>query len=304
MQYRTDMALERAQDAGSIPGVNIKESKGKGFTRTDVCIQNDDAAHRLQKPKGTYITFETDEIRQLSQEAHRLLAKSIASALSPLLPDAGDVLIVGLGNRSITSDALGTRTAEKLLVTRHLKGTLPSSLNDRLRGVCVLSPGVLGITGIESCDLVRAAVEHVHPSAVVAIDALAARACTRIGRAIQITDTGIQPGSGVGNHRMGLTENTLGVPVIALGVPTVVHAQVIVREALETLFENAKAEIADAETLSRQLMGANEKALVVTPRDVDVLIAAQAALIAQSLNLALQTRLSEEEISLLMHENI
>lgn len=293
MQYRTDLAMERAQDSGNMGGVCMWNAQAGPFSICEIEIQSAEAAERLQKPAGRYITLETPPIHGLSAEERQALAREMAERLAPLLPPFGDVLTVGLGNRHITSDALGSRVAEGVLVTRHLKDTLPDSLRGRLRGVSALCPGVLGITGMETADMVRGAVEQTRPSAVIAIDALSARACGRIGTAIQITDTGILPGSGVGNHRAGLTRDTLGVPVIAIGVPTVVYSAVIVRDALAAL----RAE--HPEELARQL---TDQDMVVTPREIDQMVGELSQVLSTGINLALQPRMDANEIATLMNE--
>ncbi len=308
MQFRTDLAMERAAGLREISGVRMSSAQLDGFTRSEVDIDTDDAAQRLQKPCGRYITFETEPVHTLSQEARLNLSQEIADTLKALLPPFGDVLIIGLGNRHITSDALGTRVTEKVLVTRHLKGALPGSLRGRLRGVCALAPGVLGVTGIETADMVRGTVEQTKPSAVIAVDALSARECARIGTAIQITDTGIQPGSGVGNHRAGLTRETLGVPVIAVGVPTVVYSAVIVRDALSLLMDSmpdgSQEHEAAADALSERITQHKLGELVVTPREIDQMVGELSQVLAMAMNLALQERLSREEILMLTNESL
>ena len=295
MQYRTDLAMERAQDSGNMGGVCMRNAQAGPFSICEIEIQSAEAAERLQKPAGRYITLETPPIHGLSAQERQTLAREIAERLAPLLPPFGDVLTVGLGNRHITSDALGSRVAEGVLVTRHLKDTLPDSLRGRLRGVSALCPGVLGVTGMETADMVRGAVEQTRPSAVIAIDALSARACGRIGTAIQITDTGILPGSGVGNHRAGLTRDTLGVPVVAIGVPTVVYSAVIVRDALAAL----RAE--RPEELARQL---TDQDMVVTPREIDQMVGELGQVLSMGINLALQPRMDANEIATLMNETL
>jgi len=306
MQYRTDLAMERAQSLGDIPGVRMCATPMGCFTRSEVDVQEAAAAARLQKPRGRYITFECAPVHSLSQESRQNLSQEIARTLQSMLPPFGDVLAVGLGNRHITSDALGSRVIEGVLVTRHLKDALPPSLQGRLRGVSALCPGVLGITGMETADMVRGAVEQTHPAAVIAVDALSARECARIGTAIQITDTGIQPGSGVGNHRTGLTRETLGIPVIAVGVPTVVYSTVIVRDALALLLadfpESGENRVGAADALARHLTDLPLGELVVTPREIDQLVGELGQVLAMGLNLALQPRLNAQEIATMMNE--
>ena len=189
---------------------------------------------------------------------------------------------------------------ERLLVTRHLEG-LP------LRPVCALAPGVLGVTGMETADLVQGAAEHAKPCAIIAIDALSARECRRIGAVIQVTDTGIQPGSGVGNHRAGITRETMGVPVIAVGVPTVVYGSVIIRDALRQLLDDypdASEREAAAYALAQRILSQPLGEMVVTPREIDQLVAELSQVIGMSLNLALQPQLSREEILMLTNEGL
>ena len=298
MQYRTDLAMECISDQGVMEGVHTEQSRIHGFTRQLVQIETPSAAEALRKQQGAYITFHLNPLRELDQPSRAHLAQAVAESLSPMLPGGGDVLVVGLGNRRITSDALGTKTAESVLVTRHLKDVLPESLQNRLRGVCTFSPGVLGITGMETADLVRGAVAHVQPAAVIAIDALAAHECARIGTTIQLTDTGIQPGSGVGNHRQGLNKKTLGVPVIAIGVPLVVYTGVIIHNALSAaLLPNDASMQKKTEQLIERILSEHVGEMVVTPREIDELVNGLAQIIAMSINLALQPKLSPQEIS-------
>lgn len=307
-QYRTDLAMESIQDAGALAGVRVENATLGAFSRNIVQIESEEAARQLQKARGRYITFHAQQPKLLSQQEKADLADLIAGSLRHLIPQQGEILIVGLGNRRITSDALGSRVTESVLVTRHLKNVLSPSLQGRLRGVCALSPGVLGVTGMETKDIVRGAVDHVKPAAVIAVDALSARECARIGTTIQLTDTGIQPGSGVGNHREGLTMETLGVPVIAIGVPLVVYTAVIVRDALGILLsdmedtdENREAA---AESLVQRILNESIGEMVVTPREIDEMVAALAQVIALALNIALQPRLSRQEITMLTHETL
>lgn len=305
MQYRTDLAMERAADHPDITGVQVINTQAGDCARCEVRIESEEAARQLQKPCGRYITFEIPPLHQMAQPARAELAQTIADTLQSLLPPDGDVLIVGLGNRRITSDKLGSQVVETLLVTRHLRGHLSQPLLDRLRGVCALAPGVLGVTGMETADLVQGAAEHAKPCAIIAIDALSARECRRIGAVIQVTDTGIQPGSGVGNHRAGITRETMGVPVIAVGVPTVVYGSVIIRDALRQLLDDypdASEREAAAEALAQRILSQPLGEMVVTPREIDQLVAELSQVIGMSLNLALQPQLSREEILMLTNE--
>lgn len=307
-QYRTDLAMERVNDFGEIPGVRVENTAIGAFSRNIVQIESENAAKQLQKACGRYITFHAQQLKLLSQEEKAEFAALVAQSLSHMLPKEGEILVVGLGNRRITSDALGSRVTESVLVTRHLKDVLSPSLLGRLRGVCALSPGVLGVTGMETKDIVRGAVDHVKPAAVIAVDALSARECARIGATVQLTDTGIQPGSGVGNHREGLTRETLGVPVIAIGVPLVVYTAVIVRDALGILLSDMKdtedSRQTTADSLVQRILNESIGEMVVTPREIDELVAALSQIIALAINIALQPKLSRQELTMLTHETM
>ncbi len=306
MQIRTDLAMESREINGGLSGIAIHSCRRGAIEETHVCVETEEAARALEKARGTYITLSHSALAQCPAEERADMARAIAEALGRLLPSFGDVLVVGLGNRRMTADALGSRVLEDLLVTRHLRDIPDESLHGRLRGVCAVAPGVLGVTGLETAEVVQGIVEHVRPAAIVAIDALAARESSRICTTVQITDTGIRPGSGVGNHRAGLTKETLGVPVIAIGVPMVVYASVIARDALSLLLEDIgmdESEHAQAmDTLIGKLTNQGMGELVVTPREVDELVGRVSRILADGLNLAFQPRLSEEEIQLLSHD--
>ena len=271
-----------------------------------VKIESEEAAKALEKDRGAYITLSHPMLSHAEAKERKEIAQSLARVIRELTPTEGDILVVGLGNRYMTADSLGSRVVEDLLITRHMKDVTGASLKNRLRGVCGVAPGVLGITGMETAEMIKGIAEHVHPAAVIAIDALAARESSRICTTIQVTDTGIRPGSGVGNHRAGLNRKTLGVPVIAVGVPMVVYAAVIARDALSLLLkdmdiqeeEHEQAMDSMVDRITRQGLGD----LVVTPREVDELVGRVARIISDGLNLALQPELSLEEIQYLSHD--
>ena len=291
-----------------IEGVSTEDYRVCGIEIYSVEIRTEEAARRMGKPIGRYVTLSDERLSSADIAEKDGLADAIRQTVFEMLPPSGDVLVVGLGNRKITADALGSRVLENLLVTRHMKSVTRDALSGRLRGVCAVAPGVLGVTGLETAEVVKGILERARPAAVIAIDALAARETRRIGTTLQITDTGIRPGSGVGNHRMGLTRETLGVPVLALGVPMVVYASVIARDALSLLFqdlaidESSHAEAVDAliRKVAREPLGD----LVVTPREVDDMVGRVAFVIAEGLNRALQPKLSKEEITSYSHESL
>ena len=304
MQIRTDLAAE-AGPGGPLAGIETNTRRAGSVEEYRVVIHTAEAARQMGKAAGVYITLTNLDLARAGAGERAAMSGALADALKSMLPPSGDVLIVGLGNRRITADALGSRVLESLLVTRHMQEVTESSVAGRLRGVCAVAPGVLGVTGLETAEVIKGIVEHVKPASVVAIDALAARETSRICTTLQVTDTGIQPGSGVGNHRMGLTQETLGVPVIAIGVPMVVYASVIARDALTMLVsdlgmkeeEHAQAMDALVGKVTRQTLGD----LVVTPREVDDLVGAVAEIIAGGLNAALQPQLSADEIESFAH---
>ncbi len=300
-QIRTDLAMEsaRAQGAGNLPGVSVSTWDEAGVTITEVVIENGEGARLLGKPLGKYVTLECQALAEHSTEARDASAALLGEELARLLPEGeGPVLVVGLGNRSVTPDALGPKCVDGTLVTRHLFEALPDAVDERMSAVCAVAPGVLGITGVETQEMVQGIVEHVQPRAVIAIDALAAQAVTRIGTTIQLTDSGIQPGSGVGNHRKALSSETLGVPVVSMGVPTVIYAASIVRDALVALGGEGHEDA--VQQMEKDLREGAFGEMIVTPREVDGIVAEVAKVIASGINRALHPGLSDREIRTMM----
>ena len=281
---KIDLALEArewASGAGEPAGVRCREETCRGLALTRVTVESREGARALGKPRGTYLTLTLPDLPG-DRESLLSAAEAVADQIRALTQGKGPVLTVGLGNRRVTPDALGPRTAEALLVTRHLGQVLPE-----LRPVAALAPGVAGTTGMESGDLVAAAAERLRPACIVAVDALAARRQERVCRTVQISDGGIVPGSGVGNARMALDRKTLGVPVIAVGVPTVVDAATLCLDLLEeeggTGFDPSVFRREGAEWF-------------VTPRNIDREIAVLSRMLALGISAGLQTGLRAEEI--------
>ena len=274
-----------------------------GIERTVVEIQDQAAAKRLGREVGTYVTLSCAQEAMADLPARRVLADALSKDLSRLLPEgAKRVLVVGLGNRHVTPDALGPRTVERVLVTRHLSAVLGGEFAS-LASVCAAAPGVLGVTGMETAEIVLGMAQHVRPDAVIAIDALAARSAARIGTTIQIADTGVAPGSGVGNHRRALNRETLGVPVIAVGVPMVVYAAVIAADALSAFARADGASPEDEDALiafAKRAIGETLGEMIVTPREIDALIDRMAGIIAEGINRALHPDLSPSDVAQLM----
>ena len=230
----------------------------------------------IKKPVGRYITVEslplTDNFRDLRKEA-----LMIGNEIRQFLPQ-GDVLAAGLGNTDITPDALGAKSMRYVLATRHIKGEFARSTGlEKLRSVSVISAGVMGQTGIEVSEIVKSLSESVKPSAVIVVDALAAKELSRLGCTVQISDTGIYPGSGVGNHRKGITKENIGVPVIAVGVPTVVDAVTLAQDIL------------NRHDIEKSKISPRGESMIVTPREIDLLIERAAKLVGMAINCALQS---------------
>lgn len=281
MNIRTDLAVEQIQPDDIPAGVTVR-SRGKAFGITEIVISDDSCREALGKGKGRYITLESGDLSRFS-DGYENMALELADELRRLVPD-GEVLVVGLGNRDITPDAIGPRIAEKVLATRHLRDELgenEAGFLSSLRRVSSVAGGVMGQTGIESAELIRAVCAEIKPSAVIAADALACSDVSRLGTTIQICDSGISPGSGVANARRELSQAQLGVPVIAVGVPTVVDMHTIVR------------------SLTGSDLDAEIPNMLVTPRDIDRLTERASQLIAFGINLALQPTLSFADVQAL-----
>ena len=297
---RTDLAVEARQlweetAAGTtkLEGVTAEERERNGFSVTFVEILNEHGAQALGKPVGKYVSLELDGLLRREEDAFHRAAQAIADELREMLDtitDKAPVLVVGLGNRAITPDLLGPLAAEHLLVTRHLVEGVPEHFGD-YRPVSAIVPGVLASTGLESAEITTAVAGTAKPAAVVVIDALAARSMERICRTVQISDSGIAPGSGVGNHRSVLDRATLGVPVVSVGVPTVVDGATL---ALDILAEEG------IENLEPQTLNGRGADLFVTPREIDTQVACLAKVIGYGIDLALHPNLSLSDLEMLL----
>lgn len=291
MAKRTDLAMEAreiwqesAGETTELPGVRARETSAKGITTTVVEILDQRGVRALQKPVGTYITLEIERGLLRQPAGFARCAAKLGRELAALLPKTGPVLVAGLGNAAVTPDAIGPKCLEHLLVTRHLGGTFP-----QLRAVSAIAPGVLGMTGLESVEVIRGIVERSQPCCVVAVDALASRSPERLCATVQLADTGIIPGSGVHNRRAALDRDTLGVPVIAVGVPTVVEAATL----LEDLFEENGQKTDTVRSFC-------DTSMIVTPKDIDARIAVISRFLGCGISLALHRGLSMEELSCLI----
>lgn len=289
MEFRTDLALEKAENMGRImpDGVKCSTFEREKIKVTHIEVVDADGEKAIGKPVGKYVTVEIEPLMRFSQLESQA-AQVVADELKKLLPEKGTVLVAGLGNDEITPDALGPKCAHKIFATRHIEGEIAEStgLHD-LRKVCAFQTGVLGETGIEAVDIITAIVAKIKPSAVITVDALAARRVSRLGCTVQLCDSGIVPGSGVGNSRKEINEKTLGVPVISIGIPTVVDASTLASDVMNMNGENA-GEVGDEYSL-----------MMVTPREIDLVIERAAKLVSLAVNLALQPRLNERDLLIL-----
>ena len=292
----TDLAVEARGNMPRSDAVHL----ACGIERLTVRIDSERDAQNMGRPRGVYVTLTCPQTMSIALETRRALAHELAATLADMLPKARkSVLVVGLGNRNVTPDSLGPRTAERVLVTRHMAGCLPEDVLRDMASVSAASPGVLGVTGMETAEILRGMVAHVQPDAVIAIDALAARSSSRIASTIQIAVTGITPGSGVGNHQKALDERTLGVPVIAVGVPLVVYASTIASDAICALGDGEMEEERIAACVE-QVVSERLGEMVVTPREVDALVERMAGVLADGINQALQPALTGAEIAQMM----
>ena len=292
---RSDLALERKELLrDECAGVFSEENYFGDIKITRITVENDEGARRIGKPCGTYTTIELPCISQQSENDEDART-AISVELTRLLPKDGPVLVAGLGNSDITPDALGPKTIEKILATRHISGELSRSIGlGELRPVAAVSPGVLGKTGIETAEILSGIVGRVCPSAVIVIDALASRRLERLGKTVQISNTGIAPGSRVGNRRSEISAAFLGVPVISMGVPTVVDALTL---AHDILLDDDDKDDKSEKSGAKVFPSAAE--MMVTPREIDAVISGAAQLMALGINCTLHPHLTPEELLLL-----
>ena len=308
---RTDLALEAKEsfeeDNVEIRGVRIHETEDKEneIRTTRVVIETENGAKAMGKPVGNYITLEAPHMSAADEDYHREISKALAGHLRKLLgEEEQSVLVVGLGNREVTPDALGPYVVNNVNITRHMiKEYGKASVGkERVHQISALAPGVMAQTGMETLEIIRGVVEETQPAVVIAVDALAARSTRRLNRTIQVTDTGINPGSGVGNHRNGINEEALGFPVIAIGVPTVVDAATIVNDTMESLVETMDQDPgirnlggalgtltkSEKQQMIWELISPHLNTMFVTPKDIDETIKRISYTVSEGINLALQ----------------
>ncbi len=300
-QIRTDLALEAHESVqnsaenshSSIHGVEVDEQyhKKSNTTVTRVFITTKNGARAIGKPMGRYITIEAPDMSEADEGYHREISKQLSRQLHYMLPELAEeksILVVGLGNRDVTADALGPQVIDNLCITRHilLEYGKAAYRNHRVHAISSLSPGVMAKNGMETAEIIRGVIKQTHPDLMIVIDALAARNIRRLNSTIQLTDTGILPGSGVGNHRNALTKESLGIPVIAIGVPTVVDAATIVRNALDLLRVDSALPDPKQPDVSKTFQELTN--MYVTNKDIDETIKRLSFTISEALNMTFE----------------
>ncbi len=304
--FRTDMAVERNEIykkqnclTEGIDGIENTNEIIKDIEISKVKITNENGANALGKPVGNYITLDVKEIKNADEERIEEIAEIMADELRNVIgehvSDTDDILVVGLGNRYVTPDALGPKVVPEIEVTRHILEYMPKIMPEDTRPVSAISPGVLGITGIETMEILKGIVQNIKPKMLIVIDALATRKLERISSSIQIADTGIVPGAGVNNARKEISINTVGIPVIAIGIPTVVDLATITNECIDIFIENLQQKAMSNSTLNelkekdnyeeiKEALIPKDYNMIVTPKEIDKLIDNMSEIVARGIN--------------------
>ena len=320
---RNDLALEskemyKEKNNKEADGVILEEEEIDGTKISKVRIINEIGSEKLGKPIGNYITLDIPQFTEYDGELMDSVSKVLGKILKELIKVKKDdrVLVVGLGNWNVTPDALGPKVIEGIMVTRHLSEVMPEAMEENMISVAAISPGVLGTTGIETGEVIKSLVDKIKPSLIICIDALAARRIQRLNKTIQISDTGISPGAGVGNHRKAINEEELGVKVIAVGVPTVVDASTIANDTMDMVLDNLINEAQEGKEFYNMLKNIDKNAkevlikemlnpyfgdLIVTPKEVDLIIDSLSKIIANGINIAVQPNMTMEDINKFMN---
>ena len=303
-EIRTDLAIEAHEmcskekaEKNHYDGIDVNEYDAGGVYVTIIKVKNDEGAKILSKPIGTYATIESPTIK-FSEEVYEKTCIELSKQIKNLcnIDENTKTLVVGLGNKLITPDALGPTVVSKLMITNHIKTNLSEYLDDSYSAVCGIIPGVLGTTGIETLDIIKGVVDKVKPELVICVDALAARSMERVSSTFQISDTGINTGSGVENKREGINEESIGVKVIAIGVPTVVDAATIAIDSIEFATAKNRFFSDNKDRIIRDVLTENAKNMMVTPKDIDLVIERASKTVANGINLALHKNLSFKDI--------
>lgn len=322
---RTDLALEakeiyqeKHRKEKDIDGIEVINEIDNDIKVTTVKVKDENGARKIGKPKGNYVTIDIPEFTAYDGETMDRVSQVVSEILGRMINIDVEktALVVGLGNWKVTPDALGPKVTEGIMVTRHLKTVMPEIMDDSVRPVCSIAPGVLGITGVETVEIIKGTVERVKPDVVICIDALAARRVERVNTTIQIGDTGISPGAGVGNNRKQINEDNLGVKVIAIGVPTVVDAVTIANDTIDMVVDSLMKNSSSGNDFYKMLgsLDKNEKSslirevlsskslgeMIVTPKDIDLTINSLAKIISNGINMAVQPNMDMEDINKFM----
>lgn len=308
--FRTDLADERRDlykkannVENEVEGIESQqEDVNEKIKITRVKITSEQGEQAIGKPKGEYITIDIKKINLLTEEELEDASKTLAEELKRLIGEKiefkDDVLIVGLGNEEVTPDALGPNVIKNVEITRHIINYLPQYIDENTRPVSAIAPGVLGTTGIETLEIIKGVVEHIKPKLLIVIDALASRSMERISSTIQISNTGIVPGAGVGNTRKEISENTLSIPVIAIGIPTVVETAVVVNDALDIFIEKLQQEAKSNDYLNeikekdnyeeiKEALLPKDFNFIITPKEIDELVLNMGKVVANGINMSL-----------------
>lgn len=319
---RTDLAVEskelyKEENNRELEGLIVDEIEDDGVKITKVQVVTDEAAEKMGKEKGNYITIDIPEFTEYDGELMDNLSKVMGKTLKTLVdyPEEKLALVVGLGNWNVTPDALGPKVVEKIMVTRHLKSVMPEAIDDSVRPVCAIAPGVLGITGIETGEVIKSLADKIKPDFIICIDALASRRIERVNKTIQISDSGISPGAGVGNNRMKINKETIGVKVIGIGVPTVVDAVTVASDTIDLLLQGlleraekgkefynmlSSVDKEEKNKLITEVLHPSVGSLIVTPKEIDLLMDSLSKVIANGINIAVQPNMNMEEINKFM----
>mgnify|MGYP004504239371 FL=1 len=307
--FRTDLALERNEIykkknniASNIDGVEIESESKEDIEVSRIKIINENGSKVLAKPMGNYITLDVKKIKLLDDERIQKVAEVLSEELKGIIikhvEENDAILVVGLGNRYVTPDALGPKVIPEIEVTIHILEYMPSAMPKDTRPVSAISPGVLGITGIETMEILKGIVDNIKPKMLIVIDALASRSIERISSSIQIADTGIVPGAGVNNTRKEISKNTLGIPVIAIGIPTVVDLASITNECIDLFIESLQEKAMSNSYLNelkekdnyneiKEALIPKDYNMIVTPKEIDELIENMSKIVSKGINMAL-----------------
>lgn len=313
-EFLREKAIKEKNEEQDIPGVQVENEGDEEIKITRIRVTTPQGEQAIGKPMGNYITLEIPRLRENDQELYENTCKALAKELTGILKlgEKTMTLVVGLGNWNVTPDALGPRVVSSMMITRHMLEYVPEQVEKGVRPVCAVAPGVLGITGIETGEIVKGIVDRIKPDYVIAIDALASRKLSRVNTTIQIADTGISPGSGVGNKRMELSVDTLGVPVVAIGVPTVVDAATMANDTIDMVLDSM-IEQAPSGTDFYKMMKSIDRAekyeliqevlepyvgnLIVTPKEIDEVVQKVSKVIANGLNIALHQGITLNDVN-------